>query len=229
MSLPRSEERVTSEAHATKPEVRDAPYQFAGAFYEACNCYSICPCWTGNDPDESQCTGIFAWEIEKGSIDGTDVAGLRAVSVSHHTGFRGEGARQRVVIFVDDTATQRQSDALVAALTGSLGGPLHELADLLGELLAVEQASITLRHEGRLTTLSVGRRLLVEGVTTDGASGRPITLSDGKLSEVLGTPAEVGESWRFRIGLPEHSMEINLRGRGTMSGRFSYEHVPASE
>lgn len=218
---------MTSEAHATKPEVRDAPYQLAGVFYEACDCYSICPCWTGNDPDEGQCTGIFAWEIEQGSIDGTDVAGLRAVSVSHHTGFRGEGARQRVVIFVDDTATQRQSDALVALLTGSLGGPLHELADLLGVLLAVEQASITLRHEGRLTTLSVGRRLLVEGVTTEGASGRPIRLSDGQLSEVLGTPAEVGESWRFRIGLPEHSMETNLRGRSTMSGRFSYRHSPA--
>jgi hypothetical protein len=226
MSSPGSEERVTSEAHATKPEVRDAPYQFAGAFYEACDCYSICPCWTGSDPDEGQCTGLFAWDIEQGSIDGTDVAGLRAVSVSHHTGFRGEGARQRVVIFVDDTATQRQSDALAAALTGSLGGPLHELADLLGELLAVEHASITLRHEGRLTTLSVGPRILVEGVTTEGASGRLITLDDGKLSEVLGTPAEVGESWRFRIGLSALGMDSDLRGRSTMRGRFSYEHMP---
>ena len=128
-----------------------------------------------------------------------------------------------------DTATLRQSDALVAALTGSLGGPLQKLAGLLGELLAVEHASITLRHEGRLTTLSVEQRLLVEGVTTEGASGRLITLSDGKLSEVLGTPAEVGESWRCRIGLPEHSMEMNVRGRSTMRGRFSYSHTPVSD
>jgi hypothetical protein len=228
MSKPGSQERVPSEAHQMKPEVRDAPYQFAGAFYEACDCYSICPCWTGNDPDEDQCTGIFAWDIEQGEIDGTDVAGLRAVSVSHHAGFRGEGARQRVVIFVDDTASQRKSDALVAALTGSLGGPLGELAGLLGELLAVEHASITLRHEGRLTTLSVGQRLMVEGVTTEGVSGHLITLSDGKLSEVLGTPAEVGESCRFRIGLPELNMEMDLRGRSTMRGRFSYTHTPGS-
>lgn len=219
---------MTSQVHSTsKPDVREAPYQLSGAFYEACDCFTICPCWTGSNPDESECTGIFTWDIEKGSIDGVDVTGLRAVSVSHHVGFRDEDARQRVVIFVEETATQRQSDALVAAFTGSLGGPLHELADLLGELLAVEHAPINLRHEGRLTTLSVGKRLLVEGVTKEGALGRPITLNDGRLSAVLGTPAEVGEAWRFRIALGQHGMERDLQGRSTMRGRFSYQHTPA--
>jgi hypothetical protein len=218
---------VTTESHASlKPEVRSAPYRMLGAFYEACDCYTICPCWTGSNPDEGQCTGIFAWDIEEGSVDGVDVTGLRAVSVSHHTGFRGDEARQRLVLLIDDAATQRQSDALVAALTGSLGGPLQELADLLGELLGVEHAPITLRRDGRLTMLSVGKRLLVEGVAIEGPSGRLTTLSDGKLSEVLGTPAEAGESWRMRVGLGAHGMELDLRGRSTMSGRFSYEHKP---
>jgi hypothetical protein len=219
-----SEEGVKSQVLST---TKPAPYRLAGSFFEACDCYAICPCWTGNNPDEGQCTGIFTWQIEQGSIDGVDVTGLRAVSVSHHTGFRGDEARQRVVIIVDDAATQRQTDALVAAFTGSLGGPLQELADLLGELLAVEQAPITLRREGRLTTLSVGRRILVEGTASEGPSGRRMTLSDGKLSDVLGSPAEVGESWRFRVGLPTQGMEMDLRGRSTMSGRFSYEHTPA--
>jgi hypothetical protein len=211
-----------------KPEVRDAPYQLSGSFYEACDCYSICPCWTGSRPDEGACTGIFAWEIEQGSIDGVDVTGLRAVSVSHHSGLRGDGARQRVVIIIDEAATPRQTDALVAAFTGSLGGPLEELAELLGELLAVEHSRIALRREGRLTTLAVGqrRRIWVEGTTSEGPFGRHITLSDGKLSGVLGSPAEVGESWRMRVGLSSHGMDLDVRGRSTMSGRFSYEHSP---
>src|SRR5262245_58279067 len=96
-----------------KPEARNAAYQFEGVFYEACDCYSVCPCWTGNSPDDGSCTGIFAWDVETGSIDGIDVGGLLAVSVSQHTGLRDE-SRQRVVIFVDDTASRRQSDALVA-------------------------------------------------------------------------------------------------------------------
>jgi hypothetical protein len=209
--------------------LREAPYQLTGGFYEACDCYTICPCWTGSSPDEGECTGIFTWDIEKGTIDGTDVSGLRAVSVSRHLGFRGEEARQRVVIIVDEVATQRQADALVAAFTGSLGGPLHELADLLGELVAVEREAIDLRHEGRLSTLTVGKKLHVEGVTSEGAFGRPITLNDGKLSEVLGTPAEVGEAWKFRIALGQHGMESNLRGRSSMRGRFSYQHTPATD
>jgi hypothetical protein len=217
---------MTPEAHPTKPEVSEAPYQLAGSFYEACDCYSICPCWTGKKPDEGQCTGIFAWDIEQGTIDGVDVAGLRTVSVSHHSGFRGHDARQRVVIFVDERATQRQSGSLVAAFTGTLGGPLQELADLLGELLSVEHAPITLRREGRLTTLNIGRRIWVEGTTYEGPSGRLMTLTDGKLSDVLGSPVEVGESFRFRVGLSAHGMDLDLRGRSTTGGRFSYEHSP---
>jgi hypothetical protein len=207
--------------------MREAPYRLVGSFYEACDCNVVCPCWTGSSPDGGDCTGIFTWDIEEGSIDGIDVAALRAVSVSHHAGFRSE-AKQRVVIFVDDRATRQQTDALAAAFRGSLGGPLQELADLLGELLAVESAPITLRREGRLTTMTVGKRIEVEGTVSEGPSGRPMTLSNGKLSEVLGSPAEIGESWRFRVGLPAHGMDLDLRGRSTMSGRFSYEHVPDS-
>lgn len=219
---------MSSAAPAIKPPSRSAPYRLQGSFFEACDCFTVCPCWTGDDPDEGQCTGIFTWDIEQGSIEGIDVAGLRAVSVSHHKGFRGEGASQRVVMIIDDTATQRQTDALVAAFTGSLGGPLQELVSLLGELVAVEHASITLRSEGRLTTLTVGDRIRVHGTTTEGAFGRLVSLSEGTLSTVLGTPAEVGESWRFRIALAAHDLETDLRGRSTMRGHFSYEHTPVS-
>jgi len=202
-----------------------APYKMQGIFYEACDCYVVCPCWTGGKADEGECTGVFAWEIEAGSIDGVDVTGLRAASASHHTGPREE-ARQRVVLFVDDRATRRQADALVAAFTGRLGGPLGELAELLGELLAVESAPILLRREGRLTTLTVGRQIQVEGTTSVGPSEQPITLNEGRLSRVLGSPAEVGESNRFRVGLSAHGMNLDVRGRNTMAGRFSYDHTP---
>jgi hypothetical protein len=218
-------EGTATRSHPMKPEVRDAPYQLLGSFYEACDCYTVCPCWLGNNPDEGACTGLFAWDIEQGMIDGVDVSGLRAASVSYHVGLRDE-AKQRVVVIVDDSATRQQADALVAAFSGTLGGPLQELADLLGELLAVERAPIVLRREGRLTTLTVGRIIFAEGTTHEGPSGRPTTLSDGKLSDVLGSPVEVGESSKFRVGLGVHGMELDVRGRSTTSGRFSYNYAP---
>jgi len=208
-----------------KPGARNAPYKFRGLFYEACDCYSICPCWTGNNPDEGEGTGVFAWDIEAGLIDGVEVAGLRVASVSHQFGHR-DTAHQRVIIFVDEHATPEQTGALVAALTGNLGGPLGELAGLLGELLGVEHAAITLRREGRLTTLTVGRQIRVEGTASEGPAGHVTTLNDAKLSSVLGTPAEVGVSCSFRVGLPALATDLDLRGRSTMAGRFSYEHTP---
>jgi FtsP/CotA-like multicopper oxidase with cupredoxin domain len=201
-----------------------APYQLHGTFYEACDCNVICPCWLGGDPDEGECTGVFAWEVEQGMIDEVDVSGLRAVSVSQHLGPREE-AKQRVVIFLDERATRQQADAMAAAFSGRLGGPLQQLADILGELLAVETAAIDLRREGRLTTLTVGHHIRIEGSTREGPSGRSVTLNDGRLSDVLGARAEVGASGRFRVGLADHGFEVDLRGRSTMSGRFSYVHT----
>jgi FtsP/CotA-like multicopper oxidase with cupredoxin domain len=201
-----------------------AAYSMRGTFYEACDCNPVCPCWIGDAPDGGQCTGVFAWEIEEGSIDGVDVGGLKIVSVSQHRGPREEGG-QRVMIFVDDAATRQKTDALAAAFSGRLGGPLQELGDLLGELLGVERAPITLRREGRLTKLTVDRQIRVEGTTNEGPSGRPMTLNDGKLSTVLGTPAAIGESGRFVVKLAAQSMDVDVRGRSTTSGRFSYENA----
>ena len=206
-----------------KLEKRNAPYQFRGTFYEACDCYTFCPCWIGKNPDDGECTGAVAWDIEAGSIDGVDVTGRRVVSVSSHVGNRAQ-ARQRVMVYVDAGASPEQLKVLVEAVTGNLGGPLGELAALLGEYLGDEQAEIQLGREGRKTVLSVGQRVEVAGTTIEGPTGRPMTLHDGKLSTVLGTPVEMGESQRFQLDIPGQAWD--LRGRSTASGRFSYFHIP---
>jgi FtsP/CotA-like multicopper oxidase with cupredoxin domain len=224
-SSPSLRHRVERRAAADRSQ---APYRLRGSFYEACDCFTVCPCWMGNNPDGGECTGVFAWEIDQGTIDGVDVTGLRVVSVSHHVGIREE-AKQRVVIFVDDGATRQQADALAAAFSGRLGGPLQELADILGQLAGVERAPIELRRDGRVTTLIVDHRIRIEGATNEGPSGRPMALNDGRLSKVLGSPAEIGESGRFRIGLKDPGMEMDVRGRSTMSGRFSYVHTPKAD
>ena len=221
-------ERMNDDTEMTPPEQRDAPYRFRGTFYEACDCYTVCPCWTGDSPDEGECTGVFVWDIEEGQIDGIDVKGRRAVSVSQHQGHRDD-ASQHVMLFVDSEATTKQTEHLVAAFTGHLGGPLGQLAEILGKLIGVEHAEINLERHGRTTKLTVGRRIQVEGTANEGPAGEATTLSGGKLSAVLGSPAEVGVSRRFRVGLPAQAMDLDLRGRSTMSGRFSYHHTPADE
>jgi hypothetical protein len=201
-------------------------------FYEACDCYTICPCWTGGAPDDGYCTGLFAWSIESGVIAGVDVAGRHAVSVSRHAGSR-EGSRQQVFFFVDQNATPEQSEALVGALTGAYGGPLAELGRLLGDFMGVEAANIQLEHRGGRSLLSVGQAVgqgvQVEGSACMGPAGRITTLADAQLSEVLGTPAEVAVTDRFRIDLARHGLDIDIQGRSATRGRFAYEHAPTGD
>lgn len=207
------------------PKARAAPYALKGEFLEVCDCFTICPCWTGRDPDEDVCTGIFAWVVGEGRIDGVDVGGLTVVSASTHAGNRHD-ARQRVQLFVSEDADDAQVQALAGAFGGLYGGPLDELGRILGELVSVERVPIEIDFAQRRAKLSVGRAIAADTKTILGPNDEPMTLAGARLSNVLGTPAEVGESLRFKVSLPALGVQIDLQGRSAMRGKFSYRHEP---
>jgi hypothetical protein len=202
-----------------------ASYALQGDFLEVCDCYTICPCWTGRAPDEDVCTGVFAWVVESGQIDDVDVGGQIAVSVSTHSGHRKD-AQQRVQLYVSEDASDDQARVLGGAFSGMYGGPLGELGRLLGELVGVERAPIEVEFKARRATLSVGQRITADTESLTGANGELTMLSGAKLSTVLGTPAEVGESQHLRLDVPRLGIRLNLRGRSAMRGRFAYRHAP---
>jgi hypothetical protein len=207
---------------------RELSYSMRGVFLEFCDCFSVCPCWIDRAPDEDMCTGACAWLIADGSIDEVDVSGQTVVSVSTHEGHR-DSAQQKVVLFIGNGATDAQTAALAGAFSGRSGGPLGELSTLLGELLRVERAKIDLKWGTCGTQLTVGRQIVVDAVNSIGSSGQVTTLSDGRLSALLGSPAEVGVARRLKIGLPAHGIELDVRGRSAMRGHFSYVNDVSSE
>lgn len=116
-------------------------YQLAGRILEVCNCNVLCPCWIGEDPDNGTCDAVLAYRIDQGTIEGTDVSGLTVASVSFIPGNVLEG-NFKVALFVDENASEAQEKALLRAWQGELGGPLADLAGLVGEVVAVERAPI---------------------------------------------------------------------------------------
>jgi hypothetical protein len=209
------------------PDPREAPYSLRGHFLEVCDCFTICPCWVGRAPDEDACTGVFAWVIEEGTIAKVDVAGRTVVSISTHQGHR-DLALQRVVIFVDQGASDEQAALLATTFAGANGGPLGELSELLGDLLAVERAEISTEIEGRRARLTVGRIIELDTALTLGPNGEATSLANARLSSVLGNPASVGLASRLKVGLPANGIDIDLRGRSAMRGSFAYRHAPAA-
>lgn len=196
-------------------------YRLVGRFLEACDCYAICPCWIDEPPDEDRCSGIYVWDIADGRIEGRDVSGLRVASVSFHTG-RRRGSQQRVVLIVDKAADDHQREVLRKAFTGSLGGPLGELAAMLGSFAGERTGRIRLDWDEAGPALRIGKMVSVATEVKKGPSGRVTSLVDSALAESFGSPALVAVSSELKLALGEKGMDIDVSGRSANAGWFSY-------
>src|SRR5438552_12242442 len=123
----------TSGATATKGAV----YSLQGTLLEACSCKVLCPCWIGENPDAGTCNAFVAYHFDKGEINGVDISGLSLVNVCQIPGNVLVPKSWKIVMFVDSKATDEQIGALTDAYSGKLGGPLADLAQLVGEVRGV--------------------------------------------------------------------------------------------
>ena len=196
-------------------------YRLVGRFLEACDCYAICPCWIDEPPDEGKCSGIYAWEIADGRVDGVDVSRLCVASVSFHQG-RRRGSRQRVVLIVDKRANDMQREVLTAVFTGRHGGPLGELGAMLGTLAGTRYSRIVIDWNAARPAITIGKSVSVAVEPKTGPSGRTTALTDSAMASTLGPHALVGVSTELRLALNEEGMDIDVRGRSANLGWFSY-------
>ena len=126
-------------------------YHLEGRLLEVCDCRVLCPCWIGEDPDNGTCDSAMAYHFDAGQIDGVDVTGRTIAFVCHIPGNVLQG-NFRVAVYVDSGASDTQQEALLKAYTGQLGGPIADIAKLVGEVVSVERAPITFDvNEGRGT------------------------------------------------------------------------------
>jgi hypothetical protein len=181
------------------------------------------------DADQDECTGVVAWQIEQGVIEGVDVTGLTVISVSQHFGSRGgPGAhpKMRVALILDEKATPEQATSIGQAFGGQLGGPLGELAEMMDATPEIERATIEYRSDGSNTTLSVSTPRRAQTLTANmtpilGATGRITTIADSVMANLLGL-GEVGKASALTIDLPVHSLNLSAENCSATRGRFSY-------
>lgn len=195
-------------------------YDLQGSLLEACSCGVLCPCWVGEDPDLGTCEAFIAYQFDRGTIGGVDVSGLSFVTVNHIPGNVLTPASWKIVIFVDERATDEQFQALLDAYGGKLGGPLADLAGLIGEVLDVRRASI--RHEIRdgVGTLQIGDVVYGEMAPFAGSTGQVTTLQDTVFSTVPGSPAYVGKASKNTVNLPEFGMVWSFEGRNAIQSDY---------
>lgn len=197
-------------------------YELEGDLLEVCDCNVLCPCWIGENPDNGTCETIVAYNFKKGSINGVDVKGLTLALIAHVPGNILLG-NWTVAVFVDDRATPEQQDALISVWTGKLGGPVADLAKLVGKVVAVERAPISFKIVEGKGTLKIGE--VAEAVMAPyiGPAGQPTTLNESVFSTIPGTPAYVAKASQYTrktasLGLKD----VDLQGHNAIQGTFRF-------
>jgi hypothetical protein len=133
-------------------------WELEGFYVENCNCDAICPCTWSNMSREAtsdDCRATLGFRIERGQIDGVDVAGRTMVLALVAPKLMVDGNWRAGLIFDADT-TDAQMQGLTDVFTGGLGGPMAGLAPLIGEFLGTERADIILESGKEGWTLRVG-------------------------------------------------------------------------
>ena len=202
-------------------------YRLEGRLLEVCDCNVLCPCWIGEDPDNYTCDAVVAWRIDEGMVDGVDVSDLTLALLPHIPGNILQG-NWKVAVFVDDEATPEQEEALLNVFTGKLGGPVADLAQLVGEVVAVERAPITFAVEEGKGSLRIGSGInpVVEAdiASYQGATGQPTVLQETVFSTIPGSPAYVSKATKYRRNTLEYGLpNIDLQNHNAVQGRFSFE------
>jgi hypothetical protein len=132
-------------------------WTLTGSYVETCSCDLICPCNASFDHGATYdyCRVVLVFNIREGSINGTDVGGLKVAAIADTPKVMTDG-NWRLGMFIDERATDEQADKLGKVFGGQLGGPMGGLVPLVGEVLGVERARIELTDDGLRHGVRVG-------------------------------------------------------------------------
>lgn len=130
---------------------------FRADYFESCNCAHGCPCNVTTLPTYGSCNGLNAYSIREGAADGVRLDGCRLAILAswpgpiHHGGGRG-------AVFVDDSASPAQCEALARIGSGQAGegGPFAVFLSTFVSPPEVHFVPIRIDREGDQARLRFG-------------------------------------------------------------------------
>jgi hypothetical protein len=139
-------------------------WKLDGTYFENCNCDWVCPCTVTSfvsSATADRCHVILNYHVQRGEIDGVDVSG-RSVSIVVDSPKRMLDGGWRVGLIIDDKASKEQADHLTSVFAGQAGGPMANIAPLIGELLGIERLPIEYSDQGNRHRIRIGEAIAIE-------------------------------------------------------------------
>jgi hypothetical protein len=205
--------------HSLTEEGKMAEYtswRVAGLYFEACNCDSVCPCYSARPPTFGYCEGPCVWHITEGRYGEVALDGLNVVMVQRTDGLMRETPWQ-CWFYLDQRATDAQIEALQHIFTAAEDGYLARTFGRLWQVQGFERAAIEVRLDGRRQRASILGKL-------GAAIGRlrpEVGPTLCRIPNVPGLAAIAEEDW-FADG----GRTFDYRGQNALSTTFVYENDP---
>ena len=197
-------------------------WQIEGTYFENCSCDMVCPCSISGltaPADTDRCTVALAFHIDSGSSDGVDLGGRTVCMLVDAPAMMSEGG-WKAALLVDDSASEEQVDALNAIFGGQAGGPLADLAPLIGEMVGGGPAPIEYADDGFNHRVKVGD--MVDLSVTDFVSPLDATGKGVRVSGV-GFPADtlaVGTATTAKVDA--FGLSWDTSGKKSFSAEFAW-------
>jgi hypothetical protein len=160
----------------------NGPFHVSGDYFEACNCDFVCPCFASNltaKPTHGYCDFGLVFHINHGHSGDISLDGLNFVVLTHTPGIVSEG-NWTVGLIIDERASEEQAQALAGIASGQAGGPMANVAPLVGTIAGIERRPIEFKKDGMSRSVKVPGALeeVIEGVPSTVAEGEPLYLEN---------------------------------------------------
>jgi hypothetical protein len=196
-------------------------WNLKGSYVETCSCELMCPCNLSFDHGATYdfCRATLVFRIHEGEVAGTDIGGRKVATIIDTPKVMTEG-NWRLGLFVDDQATDEQTEKLVQVFSGQLGGPMAALAPLVGEMLGVERVPIEVDDDGVRHSVRIGDAIdfEVEDIVPFGVeTGEPVRFAG--MFHPVASDLTMAEAKRSQI----NAFGIQYEGKtGLSTSEFSW-------
>jgi hypothetical protein len=129
-------------------------WKVKGLYTEACNCESVCPCYSHEPPSYDYCQGPCIWHVEQGRYGDVELDGLTVVMIQHCPGHMRDN-KWKCWFYIEDRATDEQLAALTEIFTAKGGGYIGKVYASLWEVVSVERAKMDVKIEGWQRRVSI--------------------------------------------------------------------------
>jgi len=164
-----------------------AKWELSGDYFENCSCDVVCPCLVSPaapltaKPTQGVCDVALAFHIDKGKYGDVSLDGLNVVVAAHTPGPMGEG-NWTLAAYIDERASEPQTEALGAIFSGGAGGPMAIFAPLVAKNLGAKKVPIAYGAKGKTRTVSI------PGVMDMGVEPLPTLHPSGEMWAAMGHP-----------------------------------------